>query len=163
MEFGDIVNALRNVEFFRGISDEHLKRLAAIATSVEFPAHHDIFLEHEPAEDVYFITSGQVSLVICAPGVGCRQLTEVSAGELIGWSPLVGRSRLSDSARTRTPTKAIAMNGQRILALCAEDPQLGFEFMHRAAQTLAERLSATRLLLLKLSGVHFPEVQIESD
>jgi CRP-like cAMP-binding protein len=70
---------------------------------------------------------------------------------------------LSDTARTLTPTKAIAMDGQRVLALCAEDPKFGFAFMHRAAQTLASRLSASRLQLLKMSGANLPPVQIESD
>src|SRR5262245_33280471 len=95
----DIAHILRPVEFFHDIADEYLQRVAAISKIVEFPARQDIFHEHEPAKEIYFIISGRVSLVICAPPLGCRQLTEVSEGELIGWSPLVGRSRLSDTAR----------------------------------------------------------------
>ena len=111
----DIAQILRGVEFFRGIADEYLQRVARISKIVEFPARHDIFREHEPAKDVYILISGRVSLLISAPPVGCRQLMEVSDGELIGWSPLVGRSRLSDTARTLTPTKAVAMDGEQIL------------------------------------------------
>lgn len=159
----DIASTLRGVEFFHDIADEYLNRVAAISRIVEFPGRHDIFREHEPAKDVYFIISGTVSLVICAPPFGCRQLMEVTSGELIGWSPLVGRQRLSDTAQTVTPTKAICVDGQKILALCAEDPRFGFEFMHRAAQTLASRLTATRLQLMKSSGHLFPQIQIESD
>jgi CRP-like cAMP-binding protein len=159
----DIVSALRGIEFFQDIADEHLNRVATISQIVKFPARHDIFHEHESAKDVYFIISGRVALVICAPPFGCRQLMEVTVGELIGWSPLVGRSRLSDTAQTLIPTEAIAVDGQRILALCAEDTQFGFEFMRRAAQTLASRLNATRLQLMKTSGHLFPQVQIESD
>jgi CRP-like cAMP-binding protein len=159
----DIVHFLRTAEFFHDIGDEYLQRVAAISKIVDFPARQDIFRENEPAKDAYIIASGRVSLLISAPPVGCRQLMEVSEGELIGWSPLVGRSRLSDTARTLTPTKAVAMDGQRILALCREDPKFGFEFMHRAAQTLASRLSATRIQLLKMGGAHLPLVQMESD
>jgi CRP/FNR family transcriptional regulator, cyclic AMP receptor protein len=159
----ELVNLLRGVEFFHDLAEENLRRVAAISKIVEFPGRHDIFRENEPASDVYIIISGRVSLVICAPPVGCRQLMEVGAGELIGWSPLVGRSRLSDTARTLTPTKAIAMDGQRILSLCTEDPRFGFEFMHRAAQTLASRLHAARMQLLKMSGRLLPEAQIETD
>ena len=104
-----------------------------------------------------------VSLVICAPGVGCRQLMRVGKGELVGWSPLVGQSRLSDTARTLSPTEAIAIDGQQILDLCTEHPEFGFAFMHRAAQTLASRLAATRLQLLTMSGIQLPEVQIDTD
>jgi CRP/FNR family transcriptional regulator, cyclic AMP receptor protein len=159
----ELISALRGVEFFEGFADEHLKRVAAISQHVEFPAHHVIFHEDERAKEVYVILSGRVSLVYCAPRVGCRQLMEVGPGELVGWSPLVGRARLSDSAQTLTPTAAIAMDGERILALCEENPRFGFEFMHRAAQTLASRVNATREQLFKLNGALLPEVQLESD
>jgi hypothetical protein len=76
---------------------------------------------------------------------------------------LVGRARLSDSAQTLTPTAAIAMDGERILALCEENPRFGFEFMHRASQTLASRVNVTMEQLFKLNGALLPEVQLESD
>lgn len=158
-----IVETLRNVKFFHDITDDHLERLADIAKFVEFPARKEIFHEHDKAKDVFVIVSGQVSLVICEPKVGCRQLMEVGAGELVGWSPLVGRPRLSDTARTLTPTKALVIDGERALALCSEDTEFGFEFMHRTAMALAQRLSATRLQLLEMSGFQLPDVQIESD
>lgn len=158
-----ILERLRNIEFFQGIADEDLEQLAKIARHVEFPSQHDIFREHDTAKEVYVITSGEVSLVICEPGVGCRQLMQVGAGGLVGWSPLVGRHRLSDTAHTLEPTEAIAINGEEVLALCRADPPFGFEFMHRTAIALAERLSATRLQLMKISGFQLPNVQIESD
>ena len=100
------------------------------------------------------IVSGHVSLVSCDPDVGCRELMTVTDGELIGWSPLLGRLLLSDSARTMTATKALAIDGQQVLDLCRDDPEFGFEFMHRTAQVLAERLDATRLQHLRMSGHH---------
>jgi len=159
----DIMNMLRGVEFFQGIADADLQKVAEISKVVEFPARHDIFRENEPASDVYIVISGRVSLIICSPAVGCRQLMEVGDGELIGWSPLVGRALLSDTAQTITATKSIAMDGQRVLALCKQDPRFGVEFMHRAAQALASRLHAARIQLLKMSGRLLPEAQIESD
>ena len=158
-----ILDALRRVEFFHGIADEHLERLVPISRLREFPSNEAIFLENEAAKDVYLILSGKVSLIICAPKVGCRQLMEVGAGELISWSPLVKRTRLSDTARTLTPTKAIALDGDEILELCASEPEFGFEFMRRSAQVLAQRLAATRLQLLEMSGGRLPEAHLESD
>lgn len=158
-----VLESLRNVQFFHDIGDDHLERVAAISRPVEYPAHVEIFQENDLAEDVFAIVSGRVSLMICNPKVGCRQLMEATGGDLIGWSPLVERPRLSDTARTIEPTKAIAIDGERVLKLCREDPELGFEFMWRAAKVLAERLSATRMQLLDISGVHLPLVAVESD
>lgn len=159
----DTLEVLRGLELFAAIATEQLKPLAEIARYVEFPAHVELFHENEVGQDVFVVIRGELSLYICAPGVGCRQLTVAGPGELVGWSPLVGRHRLSDTARTLVPTAAIAFRGADMLALCRKDPEFGFAFMSRVAQTLAERLSATRIQLLEMSGMHLPRVQIESD
>jgi CRP/FNR family transcriptional regulator, cyclic AMP receptor protein len=159
----EILNPIREAEFFQGIAQKHLERVAAISKIVEYPAHHDIFHENEFARDIYFVISGKVSLAVCTPHAGCRQLMEVGPGEMIGWSPLVGRPLLSDTARTLLPTVVVAIDGKQILKLCVEDPEFGFDFMHRAAQTLATRLSALRLQLLQVGGTALPRVQMESD
>lgn len=158
-----VLDTLRGIEFFHDIADEHLARLAAIAEPVEFSPNEVIFREQEQAKNVYLIISGQVSLICCDPDVGCRSLATVSDGQLIGWSPLVGRKLLSDTARTVTATKAFAVDGEQVLALCRDDPEFGFEFMHRVAQVLAARLFATRMQHLRMSGHELPDVQIESD
>lgn len=157
------LNALRDIAFLNGISQEHLEQLGEISSLVEFPARKEIFRERDRAQDVYIIKSGRVSLVICAPKVGCRQLMEVSDGDLIGWSPVVGRSRLTDTAVTITPTVALRIETQHLLDFCRDNPRFGYEFMQRTAMVLAERLTATRLQLLELSGSHLPDIQIESD
>lgn len=158
-----VLELLSGAEFFADMAEEHLQRLAEISRCAEYPAHVDIFHEDERAKDVYVIITGRVSLVICTPKVGCRQLMQVTNGEMIGWSPLVGRARLSDTAHTLEPTTAIVIDGDRILALCAEQPQFGFEFIYRVAKVLAERLRATRMQLLDICGVSLPSYHTETD
>src|SRR5436305_2941818 len=135
-QMSDLFNTLRGTEFFNDLGDDHIHRVIAISKQVEFPTRHIIFREDDPAKDVYVLLTGRVSLVFCAPKTGCRQLMEVGPGELLGWSPLVGRVRLSDTAHTLTPCTALAFNADEMLKLCADNPRFGFEFMHRAAQTL---------------------------
>lgn len=158
-----VVELLSGADFLAGMAEEHVQKLAEISRLAEYPAHVDIFHEDERAKDVYVIISGRVSLVICTPKVGCRQLMQVGSGELIGWSPLVGRARLSDTAHTLEATTAIIIDGDRILALCAEHPEFGFEFIYRVAKVLAERLRATRMQLLDICGVSLPRYQTETD
>jgi CRP/FNR family cyclic AMP-dependent transcriptional regulator len=158
-----IFEAMRGIELFDGFDDEHLQQLAGISRLVEFHPLDTIFKEDEPAGDVYVIISGKVSLATCTPTVGCRKLMEIGDGELMGWSPMVGRIRLSDTARAITATSVVAINGSQLLALCGRHPELGFRFMHRAAVVLAQRLQATRLQLLEMSGHRLPEFAIESD
>ena len=157
------LDTLRGISFFHDIADEHLQELATLAREVEYPAQTTIFHEHDLAKDVYVIASGEVSLAVCGPKTACRQMMVVRGGDMMGWSPLLRRTRLSDTAVTLTPVRALAFDGGQLLDLCGRMPEFGFEFMMRAARVLAERLSATRLQLLDVSGVRLPEVQIESD
>jgi CRP-like cAMP-binding protein len=159
----NILEALRKSAYFSGCADDHLKRLAEICRIEEFPAHGTVFEEYERAEDVYVILSGEISLAICEPAATCRQIATVHAGELMGWSPLVGRTRLYDTAHTLTPVKVLAFHGQELMKFCTANPAFGFQFMQRVACTLAERLGGTRLQLLEMSGVHLPDFRPESD
>ncbi|MGE3779541.1 MAG: Crp/Fnr family transcriptional regulator [Pirellulaceae bacterium] len=157
------VGTLRKIEFLRDVADDDLEALARIAKTLDYPARAVIFQENEYAKDVFLVVKGHVSLVICEPDVGCRQITEVHDGELLGWSPLVERVLLSATAHTVLPTTILAFDGDQLLTLCAERPKLGFQFMHRTAQVLAQRLNATRMELFKKCGWDLPKVVMETD
>lgn len=147
-----LLTLLRQVELLEGMSEEHLQQLAAIARCVDVEPDTTVFREGEPAATVYLVLSGRVSLEICAPGVGCKQILTVNEGELLGWSPVLDNEQFTATARTLVPTRTIEMAGGDIRGLCEEFPRLGYEFMRCAALALGRRLSATRLQLLNLYG-----------
>src|SRR3989304_1443790 len=99
----NVLEALRNSHFFSGCSDEHLKHLTEICPLVAFQARTKMFEEYEPARDVYVIVNGEISLAICEPEESCKQIAVVQAGDLVVWSPLVGRTRVYNMARTQKP------------------------------------------------------------
>jgi CRP-like cAMP-binding protein len=151
--------ALRDSGFLTDAPEEHLVRLAEIAKPVEFESGQVIFREGDVAVDVYIILAGSVSLEICAPGVGCRRIVTLDGGDLLGWSPLLEQMRLTATARAITPTKAVALSGHQVLALCEHDPKLGYDFMRRAALAMGRRLTATRMQLLDVFGTQMQEVK----
>ena len=118
-----VFEELRKSGFFSEVSADDLKKLADLCQIVEFPANKTIFEQYALAHEVYVIVSGEISLAICEPAVSCRQISLVHAGELMGWSPLVGRARLYDSARTTKPVKALAFDGQELMKFCGAIPR----------------------------------------
>ena len=162
-ESTELLAALKDVELFQGVADDILQEIASQAKIVEFQAGDQIFRENDRADNVYALIQGAVSLVICRPNVGCRQLVTLGAGELLGWSPLVNRERLSATAEVREPARVIEIPGKHIAQVCRDNPAFFGEFMQRVAQIVSDRLNATRLQLLELSGIHLPESAIESD
>ena len=159
----EIFAVLKSSSFFDNLPDDQIEQLAQAARTVEYRGQEELFQEHEPAKEVFLITSGKVALVICVTGKGCRQIMEVKEGELIGWSPILGQPRLTDTALALTPVKAIAFDGAKVAALCEDNPQFGYEFMKRTAIVLSDRLRAVRWQLVDVHGAHLPEVVLESD
>lgn len=162
MAYTKNIELLRDTGFFLGIDDRYLRELAPLFRQEEFANQMTVFEEFDLAKDVYFIVEGRISLAIC-DAKGCRQIAIIGKGELMGWSPLIGRSRLFDTARTISPVKMLVVDADELLKLCKTHAELGYEFMRRAACVLAERLSATRIQLLEVGGVHLPEFPLESD
>ena len=101
------------LQFFSGFDDEHLRRLSDICHIQEFPARSTVFEEYEQAREVYVILSGQISLAICEPAESCKQIAVVHAGDLMGWSPLVGRTRLYDTAHALTSGEGACVQWRR--------------------------------------------------
>src|SRR5262245_46765515 len=114
----NLLDGLCSSGFFADIAEEHLESLAEICRDVDFPARHTIFEEHEIAKAVYVILKGEISLAVCDHSNSCRQIASVRAGELMGWSPLVGRARLYDTARTVTPVKTLRFDGAKLMHFC---------------------------------------------
>jgi len=163
MSQAELLELLQTSAFFRGFAEEHLRSVSEICHFEEFPARSTVFEEYERARKVYIILSGEISLAICETDEVCKHIADVHAGELMGWSPLVGRARLYDTARAQTPVTALVFDGDVLMEFCATNPAFGFRFMHRVACTLAERLSGTRLQLLEMCGIHLTEFPLESD
>ncbi|MCA9263018.1 MAG: cyclic nucleotide-binding domain-containing protein [Planctomycetales bacterium] len=146
----DLLQTLQNMEMLQGISAAELEQIVAISEEVEFSEGAVIFRENNPAENIFLIVDGSVSLEICAPGVGCRKILTVGQGQLLGCSPILENARYTATARAMSAVRAIRMQGRNVLALCEADPRLGYRFMQRAAIALAKRLDATRLQLLNV-------------
>ena len=144
----EIYEILRELNLLRGVSDANLRELSKLGEQVQFPAGTIVFRNHEPATRCYVITAGIVSLEVCDSAAGCAQILTVGNGELLGWSPVLGQSKLTATAKTNTPTSAIAFSGQQIIDLCEQRPEFGYQFMRCTALALAGRLTATRLQLL---------------
>lgn len=143
---------LRQFRFLQEIDDEDLRHLAAIARLVEFPAGKVLYREGQTLSNIYLILSGNVSIEICAAGIGCRRIMTVDAGDLLGISPAVGQARSTGTIRTLAPTKAIELNAGQVLTLCEHNPRFGYEFMRQVAVATLQRLNATRLQLLDVFG-----------
>jgi CRP-like cAMP-binding protein len=151
-----LTETLADIQFLRDIDSEHLERIANIANVRDFEVQEVVFREGQPAESLYLVVSGNVSLEICASGPGCRQILTLGPGELLGWSSLLDQSCYTARARAVEPTRLVEINVAKLNEISDRDTQFGYELMRRTAVALAKRLSGTRMQLLNVYGDQLP-------
>jgi CRP-like cAMP-binding protein len=142
-----LLDELANLRFLRHFAPDHLRQIASIARLQEFQPEDVIFYEGEAARDVYLVLEGDVALEMNVPDRGVFRVHTVGAGELLGWSPVLGSGGMTATARALTRCRLAALDAAKIRALSEQAPQFGVDFFRRTAAALAERLRATRLHL----------------
>jgi CRP-like cAMP-binding protein len=147
MSGADTKTALANHPFLAGLPEADVTKLAALAFEVRFLPEQVIFREGDPSSFFYLVVTGHIALELLAPGRVFR-IETVEDGEDLGWSSLLESVNKQFQARCLEPTRALAFDGPRLIALCEEDPAFGFRLMRKVVATVADRLRATRLQLL---------------
>lgn len=136
---------------FASLAEEDLEKLAALATLEEHPGGTVLFHEEDPAVEVYFVLRGRIALTL---GLGAgREHTVLTAGpgELVGFSGLLPQNRVA-GARTQTSVSLLCFDGERLLALCEADHDIGYAVMKQLFGAMVRRLQDTRMQLLDVYG-----------
>jgi len=135
--------------FFEGMNPEHLEVITCCASEATFESDQILFREGEPANKFYLIQSGRIALEAHELADGTVPVQELGAGDVLGWSwlfpPFVWHLR----ARALGPTRAVVLDGARLLVTAERNRDFGYELMKRVAQVLVQRLQATRKQLLR--------------
>jgi CRP/FNR family cyclic AMP-dependent transcriptional regulator len=144
-----IVTGLRSTEFLHGLDTTHLKKLAAIASEVEFPEGEIIHRAGDVGEAIYLIQEGQVNIDVDAPDGSRVTVLTIGAGQIFGLSSLFPPQRKKGTARVVKPTRAIVINSPKLLDLFEGNHELQAVIMGRTAKIINERVKSTWLELAK--------------
>lgn len=135
--------------FFERMEPGHLEAIAQGAVEESFKADQILFREGEPADKVYLIRSGRIALEAHQPANGTVFVQNLGPGEVLGWSWLFPPFVWHLQARAVEPTRALVLDGSRLLVAAENNHEFGFALMKRVSQLLIERLQATRKELLR--------------
>jgi len=144
-----LANNLRAHPFLHGFSDEHINKLAAMASEIHFAKGELIFREGDESSFFYLLLSGNTALETTAPGRVVRIVT-LGYGEELGWSSLTPSHTKQFQARALEDTQALAFDGARLQHACEEDCRFGYALMQAMLRVVAQRLQATRLQILDM-------------
>ena len=83
MNQDSLIDTLREIRFLNNIGPMHLEQIAKISRIKDLKHGEIVFRQGDPAQFVYLVVSGSVSLEICAAGAGCKQILTLASGELL--------------------------------------------------------------------------------
>ncbi|HEY3413779.1 MAG TPA: cyclic nucleotide-binding domain-containing protein [Armatimonadota bacterium] len=136
--------------FLKGLAPEYIELLTGCAANVRFKEGEYLFREGKKADQFFILRGGRVSLETYAPGRGTILIQTVGEDEVLGWSWLIRPYKWSFDGRALEMTRAISLDARCLRDKCAEDHNLGYEFMQRFADVMVQRLRATHLQLIDM-------------
>jgi CRP/FNR family transcriptional regulator, cyclic AMP receptor protein len=142
------VNILKQADIFYGLTAEQLELVAGICREKVYALGEEILVEGGSSDELYVIAQGEVEILI-NPGLISGEATPASPvvvgrfwrGQSFGEVTLVDRGLRSASARSsQEDTHLLVLPRDAVVALCEENPKLGYRLMHNLAVDLALKL-----------------------
>ncbi len=153
-----LIDTLSSCDLFRGLDASHLEKLANLCRASSFRKGETIFAEGDEAKELYVLVDGRVALEMEVRPLPERPsiptaVEVVTEGETLGWSALVEPYVYTLSARCMANCRALAINGDMLRRVMADDLILGYELMKRLTKIISLRLAHTRLRLTSGLGL----------
>jgi len=129
---------MKQSDLLKGLRKDFLKQVMEVAEKETHKGGYILFKEGDPAKQIYILLKGRVSLTI---GETSHTVYTVDqAGEVFGWSSLVGRKGFSTTAECKEPTKLLNISVKKLQMLFEKDRANEIIFFRQLAALLGARL-----------------------
>lgn len=146
----NVTEALRSHPFFRDFPDEDLTPVEKISEIVEYSEGEKIVETDKPADQFFLILEGDVLIEVESQEGGELPIQKISSGKILGWSWLIPPHDWEFDASASTDLTVVEIDGDKLRALCDENPDFRDRIKSQLLDVLAERVSAIRYLLLDI-------------
>jgi CRP-like cAMP-binding protein len=143
---------LRQVELFRDLSSDGLRRVLAIGKGETLDAGQYLFLLGDDANELFVVLRG--SLNLCLP-IALRgtvkdiTVESVGAGQALGWSALVKPYRFTLSARATEPSDVVGFARNDLQQLFEAELGIGYSVLTRVSEVMGIRLVTFQALWVR--------------
>jgi CRP-like cAMP-binding protein len=148
----DYVDRLREVELFKGLKPEALRRIARVATEENHARGTKVFQHGDVGDKLYLILEGKVRISRDLPGLGEEALAILGPGQIFGEMALLDESPRSADARAHERCRVLTIPKDGFDDLLFMDKELAYEVLWTMVRMLAGRLRETNDKLTFLSS-----------
>ena len=145
----EVQELLKRSDVFAGLDQAQLGRMIELGELRTFPEGETIVQEDRQGTSCFFLVSGRVDIEIQAAFAGRtpQKLATLKRGEMFGELSLVDGFLRSATARAAEPVEVLVFENEKVEALMAEDPAIGFRIMRNMANVLSSRIRSTNMKL----------------
>jgi CRP/FNR family cyclic AMP-dependent transcriptional regulator len=136
-----LIDVLRHVELFRGLTDAQLEQIGQISALETYPRGSVIFEQGAIADKVYIIGAGQVEIAVTNAQGDSYPAVYLGAGQIVGEMGLVDAGKRSAAAiAVEDDTRVYCIQAADFRQLCEQDTAIGYLMMRNIAQDLSFKL-----------------------
>ncbi|MCC6544678.1 MAG: cyclic nucleotide-binding domain-containing protein [Nitrospirae bacterium] len=140
---------LKRIEFFSDLADDEIKLIQGICREENYHAGDYIIVEDAPADNLYILKNGKVSIDIkVGNGKYLSVFTVSRFAEPFGWSAIVEPYKSTAAARSVVDSTVFSVDRRKLMDIIEKDYHMGFLVMRRVAKIISERVRETRLQLV---------------
>lgn len=139
----DTFEALRASYFTQGLSDDEVRRIAAVAEVVAFGDLEEVIREFEPAGDVFVLIDGKARVTT---GSG-EPISRIKALAIVGEIALFGEENRTATVVSEGDSRFVRLDGSKLNALMDANPAIGVKIMRNVGRTLCEHLRSSNIQL----------------
>ena len=145
------IKELEEADLFKRLNTQQLQCLGRHLIEKDFQIGQVVFSQGTPAEKLYILLDGKVSLGIKAKGeVDITAYSVNIKGEAFGLSSLIKPYRNNVSATCNKRTRVLSIRGEVLRKLMRQNSKMGIEIMEKIAEIYFNRLNSTRAMITNL-------------
>lgn len=142
----ELVNILRGVDLFHGLTTDQLQRLVSISHSEVHNTDDVIFSQGSPGDKMYVVTRGQVEIRFDDNKGGSQTELYLGEGQIFGEMALLDQGTRSASViAIEDGTTVYGISSQDFMNLCKADTAIGYVMMRNMALDLSFKLRRKNL------------------
>lgn len=137
----NVIEALKGVELFDGLTADELQAVAALCQERRLKRGDVLIQQGQAGLELYIVTEGFVEVVRQSDGEDQRVVVQLGPGQIVGEMALVDQGPRSATVRAlNTPTVVQVIPKQAFDALCEQNTAIGYKVMRNMAADLSFRI-----------------------
>ena len=130
---------LESVPLFKDLDNAILELLEPLFEPYSCPAETVIFEQGDPAHFLYLILEGAVQVIYKPYDGPALTVTNLSQGNIVGWSAVIGNTTYTSGAVCKEDCQAIRVRSRDLHKLCAKEPEAGRIILDLLAESVSSR------------------------